>query len=160
MKKALVGIVLAAGALLSAGGVANAYPPDEPTVGIDDPTPDPGGTINVTVENCPDGASVTFELEGSTDTAVASGGSATGTLTAPTAPGTFTGTATCGDAILSFGVVVQAATATTIPTTVAPQLPTTGGNSPGSVTSLAVGLLLAGLGLLGVAHLRRRAAAV
>jgi hypothetical protein len=155
MKKALVGLFLALGTVLSVGGVASAYPPDEPTVGVSTPTPSPGGTFTVTVENCPDGTTVTFVLGSSTTTAVSSGGTATGTLTAPTTPGSYTGTATCGTDVLSFGITVTAA-ATTVPTTVAPVLPPTGGDGPGTFTTMAIGLLVAGAGLLGVTHVRRR----
>ncbi len=156
MNKALIALMMVVGSLLAFGGPASAYPPDEPTVGVDNPSPTPGGTVTVTVENCESGTTVTFELGGSTDSVVSVDDTATGTVTAPSTPGSYTGTATCGADVLSFGVEVEAAAATTVPTTVAPVLPPTGSDGSGSITTLAVGLLLAGLGLLGVARLRRR----
>jgi LPXTG-motif cell wall-anchored protein len=146
---------LVAGALLVSGGVADAYPPGEPEVTVDDPTPDPGGPVVVTVDGCEPGETVTFTLGDSTDTAVCGDdGTATGELVAPNTPGTFQGNALLASgASLPFQVVVQsqAVPQPTTPVT----LPSTGSES-NQMIPLAVGLSLAGAGLLGVASLRRR----
>jgi hypothetical protein len=105
-------------------------------------------------------------------------GTATGTLTAPTAPGTYQGTGVQagGAASADFTIVVQQATTTTAPgasttvagapttvagapTTVAATgagLPATGSGGMGTTTTIAIGLLVVGLGLFVVAQVRRR----
>lgn len=148
-------ITVAAGALVLSGGVAEAYPPDEPEVTVDDPTPDPGGPVVVTVDGCEPGETVTFTLGDATDTATCGDdGTATGELDAPESAGTYQGTALLASgASLPFQVVVesQVVPQPTTPVT----LPSTGSES-GQMIPLAVGLSLAGAGLLGVASLRRR----
>lgn len=151
-----IGVITAlAGALLISGGVADAYPPDEPEVTIDDPTPEPGGPVVVTVDGCEPGETVTFTLGDSTATTVCDAdGTATGVVDAPDSSGTYQGTALLASgASLPFQVVVasQVVPQPTTPVT----LPSTGSES-NQILPLAVGLLLAGAGLLGVASLRRR----
>ena len=92
-------------------------------------------------------------------------GTATGTFTAaPTAPGTYTGTGTGvnGTVTFSFTIPGQAATTTTgVPvTTAAPsgQIPATGSSGISTTTTVAIGLLVVGAGLLVVAQVRRRQA--
>ncbi|TDT15625.1 LPXTG-motif cell wall-anchored protein [Ilumatobacter fluminis] len=169
-KRAGLLMALAGGGLLATGAVAQAYPPLEPAVSVDDPTPDPSGPVIATVTGCQPGETVEFELVDSTDTdtcvevngagfaqvAVADG-TATGDLEAPASPGTYQGTAELltTEATLPFQIVVEAGV-TPPPTPTTPvTLPSTGGES-GQMVPLAVGLLAAGAGLLAVASFRRR----
>jgi hypothetical protein len=169
VKKLAVGLALAGAALLGGGTVsAGGYPPNEPAVEVDDPTPPPGGPVVVTVTDCIPGETVNFELEGSTDSDVCGeDGTAEGTLDAPEEGGDFGGTATLvqSEAVLPFSVTVQVPTTTTTTTTVAPTttttlvpsggLPPTGSSTTGTATKISIGLVLAGLGLVGVTLFRR-----
>ena len=104
-------------------------------------------------------------------------GTATATFTAPTAPGTYSGTATQGgQQVGAFTIVIAQAATTTVPvttaapgaTTVAPAvttisptvpgggLPATGSGGMGTMTGIAIGLLVVGAGLFIVAQVRRR----
>lgn len=166
MKKFALALMASAAAIFGMGMVANAYPPGGQSITISDDTPPAGSTFTVTAA-CTAGEDVTFTLGGSTDTescsattagftlfATPAAGSATGTLTAPTTAGTFTGTAsgTISGDLGTFAVTVAAQTAPT------DSLPATGSDGVGTTTWIAAGLLLAGLGLFGVASMRRRSA--
>lgn len=172
-----IGVVagLFGAATLLSGVVAEAYPVLAPAVAVDDPNPEPSGPIEVTVTECQVGETVEFVLGDSTDSATCSpaagagfvqvvtpeGGVAVGNLSAPATPGTHDGTAallTTG-VTLPFQVVVEASVAPspTTPTTTTPSgtLPPTGGESSQMLT-IAIGLLVAGGGLVVVAGFRRR----
>jgi LPXTG-motif cell wall-anchored protein len=154
MKQLTVALMLVVGALLAAGGVAQAYPPGSGTITVSTPTPDPGAEFTVTFHNCKVGEEVVFVFNGGTPVTVISTGdaetgigSATVTFTAPTVSGTYTGTATCGGVTLTFEVSV------TVPDTSIPQ---TGSDDVGRKVSTAAALLALGTGLLLVSRRRRR----
>ena len=170
LKRAGVVAALAGGGLMMTGLVANAYPPLEPAVSVDDPNPDPSGPVIATVTGCQPGETVEFTLVDSTDSdtcvevngaglvqTVLSDGTAEGDLEAPAAPGTYQGTAELltSEATLPFQVEVQAGVTPPPAPTTPGTLPTTGSESD-QVVPLAIGLLAAGAGLLGVASFRRR----
>lgn len=168
MKKFALALAAVAAMVLGFGGVANAYPPGGTGVTTSSSTVGPGGQVTVTAK-CTAGETVTFDLEGSTDTATcetgdaqsAIAGTATGTVTAPTAPGTYIGrvTGSVSGPLGEFTVTVEGSTAT--PTaTPAGGLPSTGSNGTSTMTFIAAGILVAGLGLFAVATLRRRQAPV
>ena len=150
MKKFALALLAAAAVLLgfAAPAAAQVYPPDGIDVSVTDPTPPPGGSFTVTVEGCTEGDTVTFTFNGETQTDVVSGGVASVTFTAPTTPGTYTGTATCGGVAGDFSVTVQAPAGG--------GLPATGADGIGATTTIAIGLLIVGLGLFAVATVRRR----
>jgi hypothetical protein len=95
-------------------------------------------------------------------------GTATANFTAaPTAPGNYTGTAVglagrSPSITFSFTIPGQATTTTTPVVTTVPAttpgggLPATGSDGIGTTTSIAIGLLVVGLGLFVVAQVRRR----
>ena len=154
-------IVLGFGSLASAG----TYPPGGPSVSVAPASVGPGGTVSVTA-NCTAGESVTISLEGSSvsvpcetgDGESSVAGIATGVVTAPASPGTYTGSVTgaISGSLGSFTVTVLAAAPT--PTTPTGGLPSTGSGGTSTMTFVAAGLLVVGLGLFGVATVRRRQA--
>lgn len=149
MKRIAVALMATAAVLSFGSGVSaqgRDYPPGRPpTVSLSSPSPAAGAQFTVTANGCPAGATASFEFQGQT----ASGSTQT-TFTAPTAAGTYAGSVTCGGTTVSFSVNVA-------PT--APNLPATGGgSSSGTTTSIAAMLLLAGVGMFGVAQVRRRQA--
>jgi len=112
----------------------------------------PGGNATVGISGCPAGSSVVVVFSGTTSTVTANAsGAATATVKAPATAGTFPGTATCGTVVSSFSVVVAAA-----PVVPGGGLPPTGLDGAGTTTSIAIGLLVMGLGLFGVTQIRRR----
>ena len=177
MKKLLAAVSAVFAIVLGSAGIAGAYPPGGDDVTVADPTVTAGAPVDVSAD-CTVGETVTFTLEGSsatdtceasTDSEDTSGEGTSGvSLTAPTAPGTYTGTvtgSTSGD-LGTFTVVVEGSTgsgggATTGGSgggtaTPSGQLPATGSDSSGTITTIAIGLLVAGLGLFAVATIRRR----
>jgi len=111
----------------------------------------PGGNATVGISGCPAGSSVVVVFSGATSTVTANAsGAATATVKAPATAGTYPGTATCGTVVSSFSVVVAA------PVVPAGGLPPTGLDGANTTTGIAVGLLVMGLGLFGVAQVRRR----
>ena len=172
IKKFALAVTAAAAVVLGSAGVADAgvYPPNGKTVTVQDSTVPPGGPVSVTT-NCTVGETVTFVLEGSSDTetctpstdggnnfTAAVAGTATGTVNAPTTPGTYIGTVTgsISGALGTFTVVVEGATATTAAPTSTGSLPATGSDGTSTMTLIAGGLLIVGLGMFGVATARRR----
>lgn len=174
MKKFALALTAVAAVVLGSAGVADAYPPGGTGVTVANEGPvAPGGAVTVTV-NCTSGETVTFMLVSSSDTApcAASGsasnnavaalpGTATGTVSAPTTPGTYVGTITgsISGALGTFTVTVDGATDdggdgdTAASTGV---LPVTGSDGTATMTMIAGGLLVVGLGMFGVATIRRR----
>jgi hypothetical protein len=151
MKKLVLALLTSLAVVLGiAGPAAAAYPPNAPTVSVSTSTPAPGGEFTVTAEGCNEGDVVTFEFEGETKTAVVVGGIASVTFTAPETPGFYTGTVTCGGVASDFGITVVS------PTAPGGGLPSTGSDGIGATTTIAIGLLAVGLGLFGVATVRRR----
>ena len=165
MKKFIAALMIA-GAVTAAGAAgvqASSYNNGgtrTPTVSATTVTP--GGSFSVSV-GCVVGEQVTFVFQGSTQTIACVlsdagqplDGIATATFTAPATAGTFTGTVTVpGATQQSFSVTVQAVTATTSPSTGG--LPPTGSDGTGSTMMIAALLLVAGAGMFGVAHMRRR----
>ena len=131
-------------------------------------TVDPSGQVTVTVEGCEPGESLTVALGAQTDDATCAGasglalapgqapandGNATMTLAAPAAAGTYNGTVTSASNSATFTVTVvgQAATPTG-------SLPQTGSNGIGTTTTIALGLLAVGAGMVAVTQIRRRRA--
>lgn len=167
MKKIALTLAAVALVIFGVGGVAGAgtYPPGGPSVSVTPASVGPGGTVTVTA-NCTAGESVTISLEGQSasvpcetgDAQSSVAGIATGVVTAPTAPGTYTGsvTGTISGALGSFTVTVLAAAPT--PATPTGGLPSTGSGGTSTMTFVAAGLLVVGLGLFGVATVRRRQA--
>ena len=154
VKRGGVGLAVATAALLvGATGVA-AYPV-EPTPAITptSSTQTPGGDFNETVTGCQAGETVTFTFNGASQDVTCEDvgdGTAIASLAAPAAPGTYNGNAllVTSNVTLPFTVTVEAATVT-------PTLPATGSDS-NQVVPVAVGLVIAGAGLVGVATIRRR----
>ena len=151
MKKFALALVAVAAMILGVGGVANAYPLGGQSITISPSTVSPGGSVTVTA-NCTPGESVTIPCE-TDDTRPTNAGIATGIVNAPTTVGSFDGTVTgtVSGPLGSFTVTVQ--TSGTTPTS---GLPTTGGDGTSTMTMIAVGLLVVGLGLFVVATVRRR----
>lgn len=172
MKKFALALTAAAAVILGSAGVVDAYPPGGQQVVVSDTTIEPGETFTVTVECVPD-ETVTFifgdivltqicrlVINAGNNLSDVANGTASATFTAPTEPGSYTGTATGSISGLlgSFSVVVEAETAGTpgTPATPAGSLPATGSDGIGSTTMMAGGLLVVGLGMFGVASVRRR----
>jgi len=171
MKKFALALMAAAAAVFGAGMVANAYPPIPDSVTVSQSTVEPGGTFEVTAP-CVVPEEVTFTFEGlpldvrCTSAVVQPGfmllqqsspdGAATATLTAPTAAGTYTVTVT-GSTSGSIGTATITVQAATDP---GGGLPATGSDGISTTTMIAAGLLVVGLGLFGVATMRRRQAPV
>lgn len=125
------------GASVFAGNaLVNAYPINDPAVGVDDATPAAGGAVVATVTDCIPGETVNFVLIDSTDSAVCSGGpavasfvrvvvepTAVGDLEAPLDAGVYEGTATLTESErtlpFSIEVIVEESTTTEATTTTA-----------------------------------------
>lgn len=169
MKKLALALTAAAAVVLGSAGVADAsaYPPGGQNVTVLDNTVGLGEPVTVTAA-CTLGETVTFTLVDQTATATCevapvagasvAAGQATGTVNAPTTAGTVTGSVTgsISGALGSFTVTVSAATTPTTPTTPTGGLPATGSDGTQTMTMVAGGILLAGLGMFGVATVRRR----
>ena len=157
MKKFALALLVAFVGLFGFAGAASAqYPPGADAPTVDDSTPAPGGPVNVTV-NCQPGETVTVTLGSSTGTAVCgASGTATVQVNAPSGAGTTTGQATGSNtgSLGQFTVVVEA---TTDP---GGGLPATGSDGTSTTVWIAASLLVVGLGLFGVAAVRRRDNAV
>ena len=156
MKQLALACAVVAAMLFSFGGVANAYPPGGPNVTATPSTTAPDGSVTITAA-CTPGESVTFTLESSSvtvpcDAEDGQSGTATGIVTAPTAVGTFDGVVngSVSGPLGSFTVTVQ--NSATAP---AGGLPSTGSDSSSTITMVAMGLLVGGLGLFTVATIRR-----
>ncbi len=163
MKK--IGLTFAAALALVFGvaqGVSAQY---GPSAGGSDAAP--GGETEVAVNGCQPGEQVTIDLPGfenppqaltrsvQTINADAEGNAFT-VFVAPNAPGTYPGTATCGVLTANFSVTVLDVPPDTNGGGSGGQLPSTGSGGQSSITYVAVGLLVVGLGLFAVAGFRRR----
>ena len=150
MKKFVAAAAIAAVSLFAGASAASAqdgYGTTNPTVTVSSGSPTAGSAFSVTVANCTPGGTATFVFQGSTQTAtVGSAGTATASFTAPASAGTYSGTATCNSVAASFSVTVPAGGG----------LPATGSDSNGPTIAIASILLLAGVGMFGVANARRR----
>ena len=174
MKKLALAMIAASAMLIGFGAVASAQVGYRPSLTIG--APSPGGPFAATYTNCVNGETITFTQPQSTPASISvvcAGNSATANFTAaPTATGTFviTASGTTSEVLTqSFSI---AGTPSTLPATggtdggagggsgpVVPpgtDLPATGSNGIGSVTTIALGLLAVGFGLFVVAQLRRR----
>ncbi|NND75059.1 MAG: hypothetical protein HKN44_08640 [Ilumatobacter sp.] len=140
----------------------------------------PGGAFDVHVQGCSPGTAVTGSFQGRTKTATCAAAAgfalrqpATGQallvgFVAPSTPGTYNGTATGANGLnVGFQIVVVAQVPTTVAPTVPPTtvgsdgapdgaLPATGSGGISTTTSVALGLLVIGLGSFVVAQVRRR----
>jgi len=184
MKKFALALMAASALVFGFGPVAHAqYGSD--TVIPSDSTPTPGELITLTVTGCAPGEIITFSINGNvvatttcvTVAALSAGDDvelraalvvqtrAVATFAAPATPGTYTVLVTGNQGFFaSIVIVVSAPAATTPPVTggtVAAAvpgggLPATGASGTGSMTSMAIGLLVVGLGLFVVAQVRRR----
>lgn len=150
---AIVFVTLAALFGFGAGAAATSdYPPDPPSVTVDNPTVPPGGTVVLGVSGCEPGADVTVTIDGSSTTATAGpDGSASISVTAPNTPGAYPTTIACGGATTTVNVTVLASGGG--PTD---GLPATGSDNTNTTLMLGLGALVIGGGLLGVSQLRRR----
>jgi hypothetical protein len=160
MKKFVVALAASLAIFFGIGGAAHAQTPaPTPYVGttvivtVSPPTAVPGGTITVTITNCTPGEIVTVSVGGvSVQVTCDAVGVASASVSMPTTPGTYTGTATgsISGVTTTFTVTVMA------PVTPPGGLPATGSGGIDTTTGIAAGLFAIGLGLFGVAQLRRR----
>lgn len=150
MKK--LAIVLATvTAVFGFGAAAHAQYTDPPGVTVSDSSPPAGGTFTVSVSGCQPGGSVSTTFNGTTTAGTAGAdGTASVSLTAPSTAGTFNGSVTCNGQTTNFAVTVAAP---------AGGLPATGSDGVGTTTMMAMGVFVIGLGLFGVAQVRRRQSA-
>ena len=125
----------------------------------------PGGPYTATYSNCVPGETITFTQPQSTPatvTGVCAAGGSLGTATAsfanaPTAAGDYTVTASGTQSPVRTITFSLGAAGSTVPATVpSGGLPATGSNGLGTATSVGLGLLVVGLGLLVVTQIRRR----
>lgn len=158
IRKALVLLVVALGAISFAPAAFAQYQPGTPGLVLTPSTTTPGATVDAIGFGCPKGATVVLSIDGTTvgttKARTDDRGSFDGTFPAPQTAGTYTVTATCGSTIVS-SILTVLATPTTPPTTVViAQLPITGSNS--TLFLVRVGLLLIGAGGLAVLAVRRK----
>ena len=147
MKKVVAAAAVAAASLFVGASQVSAYAVDNPTATVSSASPTAGSPFTVDVANCIPGGTATFEFQGSIKTAtVGTDGTAAASFTAPATAGSFSGTATCGDVAAAFSVTVPSGGG----------LPATGSSSNGATITIASVLLLAGVGMFGVAGVRRR----
>jgi len=160
MKKFTIALMAVLGLVFGPAAVANAYPPSGALITVSNATPQPGDSIQISVD-CGDGSdsgdTVTVNLGDSSATGTCVNGSATVTIAVPTAEGTINGEVlnADGENVGTFTVTVAAAAPVTQPNP-SGQLPATGSDGIGTTTMIALGLLIAGLALFAVATVRRR----
>ena len=157
MKRFLIGLVaVGIGVLAGAGGASASggveYPPSAPVLLLSDSTVAVGEQFDATLQGCAPGESVELSVDGSSTTA--SGSSATGTLTAPTTAGSYEVTGVCQDSGLSASATLTVVAADGDDDEF--ELPATGSSTTPMLQAGGI-LLVAGLGMLGAARLRRRA---
>jgi alkaline phosphatase len=172
MRRLLVMVTLTAACVMGVSATTSAYPIG-PTLALSATTVAPGAPFSATFDGCILGETVSVSIEGGdSDSATCAGpagssrwisqepgGTATVTLTAPTVPGTYTVTGTTSESGLSATATLTVAAAAPAPGAPAPgQLPTTGSDSSVPIAQIAAGVLIAGVGLAGVAMYRRRPA--
>lgn len=146
MKKVVLALMAALAAVFGLSAPVGAYPPDGSDVTVSDSNPVAGGSTAITA-NCTGDETVTVTLGSETATDTCTNGTATVTISVPSTPGTVTGTVvgSISGSIGSFSVSVAES-----------NLPSTGSNSSSSIIWIAAGLFIAGLGVFGVANVRRR----
>ena len=133
------------------GAQAQYVTPPPPQATVTPASLAPGGDALIGITGCPPGSTVAVVFNGATSTVTSNAsGASTATVKAPAAGGTYPGTATCGTVVASFSVVVAA------PVVPVGGLPPTGLDGANTTTGIAIGLLVIGLGLFGVAQVRRR----
>jgi hypothetical protein len=141
-------LVLAATPVVLVGATAVAqYPPGLGTLVLSPTTVTTGGTFTATLTGCTTGDVIGFSLVSDGDTATCAS-VASVTLTAPATPGTYTVFASVADESVT-------ATLTVVGIDEDENLPDAGSDSL-PIVRIGTGLLLAGLGLVGVAWYRRR----
>ncbi len=166
MNKFTMSVIATLAAIFGFGAVANAQYGASPFGVTASPTVGPSGPVTITVRGCEPGQSLTATLVDQSDAATCTGvdgpqssaagpatGNATMTVTTPKVAGTYTGTvasASVGNnATFTVTVVAQAATRTG-------SLPQTGSDGIGTTTTIALGLVAVGVGMLVVTQIRRR----
>ena len=159
------GVGAAVAALTIVAGAANVsasgdYPLDPtPAISPESSTQAAGASFTETVSDCEVGEIVTFTFEGQTvnetcmapaDIEAVTTGTAVASLAAPGLPGTYTGNAflQTSNVNLQFEVIVDGDTGV-------PSLPPTGSET-NQIVPVAVGLVVFGAALVGVAATRRR----
>jgi hypothetical protein len=166
MKRIGLGVIAAIALVVGGASTAQAYPPDPgPDLEVSTTTPVAGSSIIVTLQPCIPGEDAVFTLEEATETTTAdSEGVASTSIVVPDTPGNYTLVGVCGETVDSIEITVVGATdptpetTTAPPTTAAPTagLPAAGAGGLGSTVPMALGLVLFGAMILGVAQLRRR----
>jgi LPXTG-motif cell wall-anchored protein len=170
MKKFAVSLIATVVGVFGFGAVAGAQYGASPFTVVASPTTvGPSEVVTVTVQGCEPGENLIATLGEQSDDATCEGasglgsttnrqtqvstGNATMTVTAPPALGTYTGTVTgeSNSATFTITVIAQSAAPTG-------SLPQTGSNGIGTTTTIALGLLAVGVGMLAVTQIRRRRA--
>jgi len=174
MKKFALALMAASALVFGFGAVAQAQY-DADSVVPSDSTPTPGQQITLTVAGCAPGEIITFTINGSvvatatcvvaaratendeTSAALVIRTAAVASFAAPLTPGAYTVLATGNRGfVASVAILVSGPTATSVVTVPGGGLPPTGSSGTDSMTSMAIGLLVVGLGLFVVAQVRRR----
>ncbi len=148
-------MMLAAAPVLGASGLAAAqsveYPLDDVTLVLSRSSVAPGGSFTATLNGCTDGEVVSFTVAGDSATATCDDGVASATLSAPSEADTYTVTATSP-------TVSATATLEVVGPDDDGELPQAGSNTT-PIVQLGLGVVVAGLGLVGVGWYRRRSSA-
>lgn len=150
MKKIILVALMALGITGAAAGVAQAYPPTQPTVTVSVLSPIVGSTVTVSYDGCLPADTATFTLGSSTATAPVQNGVATASLPVPTTPGVVQGSVACSSGAAGATFEVNVVPATT------DGLPATGGSGITQSLQIALILLAMGGGIFGVTQVRRR----
>ncbi len=170
MKKFAVSLIATVVAVFGFGAVADAQYGASPFTVVASPTTvGPSEVVTVTVNGCEPGEDLTATLGEQNEDATCTGasalrstanrqvqvstGSATMMITAPPTLGSYTGTVTGATNSATFTITVIARSAA--PTG---SLPQTGSNGIGTTTTIALGLVAVGAGMLIVTQMRRRRA--
>ena len=155
MRRLAACMMLAAALVLGSSAAAAAqqqpYPPPTGTLVLSQSSVAPGGSFTATLNGCTDSEAVNFTVAGDSATATCDDGVATATLRAPSEADTYTVTATSP-------TVSATATLAVVGPDDDDELPQAGSNTT-PIVQLGLGVLVAGLGLVGVAWYRRRSSA-
>lgn len=149
----LVGLVATLG--FGAASVSAVYPDNPPTVVVDSSTPTVGSNVTLTFDSFCPGDTITISIGGNVLGSVVAdaNGEATFTFPAPSPAGTYVITATgtdCPDTVASLTIAVRAPGS----------IPVTGSGSTSSGLELGAFAVVAGVGMVGIAGIRRRRPAV
>jgi hypothetical protein len=167
VKRMVVAAALALG-LLAAPAAAQQYPPAQNGLTVSDTTPTPGQTIDITVQTCAPGSSVTVTLDSDqvvlgTPTADSSGvARLSATIPANTSLGAHTIIAVCtgaDDAPLRLTAAINVVSAGGAGSGAGGGLPRTGDDSSLPLARIGLALLAAGGVVTAIAAKRRKAAA-